>query len=83
LGAASDSFLQRRDQQLAWPTYHRLPDEVVDEVPSEQGPGDRRREGRVFHNETVGGIAVAGAPGGDKDEARARAGLDKVKDQLS
>jgi uncharacterized protein GlcG (DUF336 family) len=37
-----------------------------------------------FHgNETIGGIAVAGAPGGDKDEACARAGLDKVKDQLS
>jgi uncharacterized protein GlcG (DUF336 family) len=34
-------------------------------------------------NDTIGGIAVAGAPGGDKDEACARAGLDKVKDQLS
>ncbi|HEY7300693.1 MAG TPA: heme-binding protein [Xanthobacteraceae bacterium] len=34
-------------------------------------------------NETIGGIAVAGAPGGDKDEACARAGLDKVKDQLN
>lgn len=34
-------------------------------------------------SETIGGIAVAGAPGGDKDEACARAGLDKVKDQLS
>jgi uncharacterized protein GlcG (DUF336 family) len=34
-------------------------------------------------NETVGGIAVAGAPGGDKDEACARAGLDKVKNDLS
>jgi uncharacterized protein GlcG (DUF336 family) len=34
-------------------------------------------------NETIGGIAVAGAPGGDKDEACARAGLEKVKDQLS
>ena len=38
-------------------------------------------------NDTIGGTAVAGtvagAPGGDKDEACARAGLDKVKDQLS
>ena len=34
-------------------------------------------------NDTIGAIAVAGAPGGDKDEACARAGLDKVKDQLS
>jgi uncharacterized protein GlcG (DUF336 family) len=34
-------------------------------------------------NETIGGMAVAGAPGGDKDEACVRAGLDKVKDQLS
>ena len=34
-------------------------------------------------NDTIGGIAVAGAPGGDKDEACARAGLGKVKDQLS
>ena len=34
-------------------------------------------------NDTIGGIAVAGAPGGDTDEACAREGLDKVKDQLS
>jgi uncharacterized protein GlcG (DUF336 family) len=34
-------------------------------------------------NETIGGMAVAGAPGGDKDEACVKAGLDKVKDQLS
>jgi uncharacterized protein GlcG (DUF336 family) len=32
--------------------------------------------------ETIGGIAVAGAPGGDKDEACAQAGIDKIKDKL-
>jgi uncharacterized protein GlcG (DUF336 family) len=32
--------------------------------------------------ETVGGIAVAGAPGGDKDEACAAAGVEKIKDRL-
>jgi uncharacterized protein GlcG (DUF336 family) len=32
--------------------------------------------------ETIGGIAVAGAPGGDKDEACAQAGIDKIKDRL-
>ncbi len=30
----------------------------------------------------VGGIGVAGAPGGDKDEACARAGLDAIRDKL-
>lgn len=30
----------------------------------------------------LGGVGVSGAPGGDKDEACARAGLDKVADQL-
>lgn len=30
----------------------------------------------------VGAVGVAGAPGGDKDEACARAGLDAVKDKL-
>jgi uncharacterized protein GlcG (DUF336 family) len=33
-------------------------------------------------NETIGAIGVSGAPGGDKDEACARAGLDKIKDRL-
>jgi len=32
--------------------------------------------------ETVGGIAVAGAPGGDKDEACAAAGVAKIADRL-
>ena len=34
-------------------------------------------------NETIGGIAAAGAPGADKDEACAVAGLDKIKDRLN
>ena len=33
-------------------------------------------------DETVGAIGVAGAPGGNLDEACARAGLDKIKDRL-
>jgi len=32
--------------------------------------------------ELIGGIGVGGAPGGDKDEACAQAGLDKIKNQL-
>jgi len=30
----------------------------------------------------VGGIGVSGAPGGDKDETCARAGLDAIRDKL-
>jgi uncharacterized protein GlcG (DUF336 family) len=33
-------------------------------------------------DEVVGGIGTAGAPGGGLDDACARAGLDKIKDQL-
>ena len=33
-------------------------------------------------NETIGGIAAAGAPGGDKDEGCAKAGLAKISDRL-
>ena len=33
-------------------------------------------------DEVIGSIGVSGAPGGDKDEACAKAGLDKVADQL-
>jgi uncharacterized protein GlcG (DUF336 family) len=33
--------------------------------------------------DTIGGIAAAGAPGGDKDEACAAAGVDKIKDRLN
>jgi uncharacterized protein GlcG (DUF336 family) len=32
--------------------------------------------------EIVGGIGVGGAPGGEKDESCAQAGLDKIKDRL-
>jgi len=35
-----------------------------------------------FGNETIGGIAAAGAPGGDKDEACASAGVAKISDRL-
>ncbi len=34
-------------------------------------------------NETIGGIGVSGAPGGDKDEACASAGLEKIHDRLN
>lgn len=33
-------------------------------------------------NEVIGSVGVGGAPAGDKDEACAKAGLDKVADQL-
>jgi uncharacterized protein GlcG (DUF336 family) len=32
--------------------------------------------------DVIGAVGVSGAPGGDKDEACAKAGLDKVADQL-
>ena len=35
-----------------------------------------------FGDETIGGMGVSGAPGGDKDEACVKAALDKVADQL-
>ena len=35
-----------------------------------------------FGEETIGGIGVSGAPGGEKDEACVKAALDKVADQL-
>jgi uncharacterized protein GlcG (DUF336 family) len=34
-------------------------------------------------NEVVSGIGVSGSPGGDKDEACARAGLDKIRNRLN
>ena len=36
----------------------------------------------MIGEETIGAVGVSGAPGGDKDEACAQAGIDKVKDQL-
>jgi uncharacterized protein GlcG (DUF336 family) len=32
--------------------------------------------------DTIGALGVSGAPGGDKDEACAKAGIEKVADQL-
>ncbi|MBJ7474729.1 MAG: heme-binding protein [Betaproteobacteria bacterium] len=33
-------------------------------------------------DDTIAGVGISGAPGGDKDEACAKAGIDKVLDQL-
>lgn len=33
-------------------------------------------------NETIGAVGASGAPGGDKDEACVKAGIDKIADQL-
>lgn len=33
-------------------------------------------------NDTIGSVGVSGAPGGDKDEACAKAGIDKVSSEL-
>jgi len=33
-------------------------------------------------NDTIGAVGVSGAPGGDKDEACAKAGIDKVANEL-
>src|SRR4051812_34972314 len=33
-------------------------------------------------DETIGSVGISGAPGGDKDEVCAQAGIDKVKDDL-
>jgi uncharacterized protein GlcG (DUF336 family) len=33
-------------------------------------------------DDVIGAIGVSGAPGGDKDEVCAKAGIDKVADQL-
>jgi uncharacterized protein GlcG (DUF336 family) len=33
-------------------------------------------------DEVIGAVGVSGAPGGDKDEACAKAGIDKIADQL-
>jgi uncharacterized protein GlcG (DUF336 family) len=33
-------------------------------------------------DEVIGAVGVSGAPGGEKDEACAKTGIDKVADQL-
>jgi len=33
-------------------------------------------------DDTIGAVGVSGAPGGEKDEVCAKAGIDKVADQL-
>jgi uncharacterized protein GlcG (DUF336 family) len=33
-------------------------------------------------DEVIGAMGASGAPGGNLDEARARAGVDKIRDQL-
>ena len=43
----------------------------------------RRRRTNQVGDETIGAIGVSGAPGGDKDEACANAGLAKVSDRLN
>ncbi len=48
-------------------------------------PKQRARAGAlplVVNGEVIGAIGVGGAPGGDKDEVCAAAGIDKIKDRL-
>ncbi len=48
-------------------------------------PKQRARAGALpllVAGEVIGAIGVGGAPGGDKDEACAAAGIDKIKDRL-
>jgi uncharacterized protein GlcG (DUF336 family) len=33
-------------------------------------------------DEVIGAVGVSGAPGGEKDEACSKAGIDKIADQL-
>src|SRR3954468_22561176 len=63
-------FLARKESALAWPTHHRLPDEVVYEVPSEQRPGHRCREGWVFHCQRLPDRSRSAAAIAEKDAAR-------------
>jgi hypothetical protein len=35
------------------------------------------------HDEVIGAAGASGAPGGEKDEACVKAGIDKVADQLN
>ena len=45
--------------------------------------GDRRRAARWRRaGRLVGGVGVSGAPGGDADEACAKAGIEAVRDKL-
>src|SRR5437016_1412592 len=60
LGAASDSSSQE-GSALAWPTHHRLPDEVVHEIPSDQSPCHRGCEGRVQHRHRLSGRSRSAA----------------------
>jgi len=72
-------------------TYRRPSGEVEDRV--RKDPNDQlvnlnnvmaARGGLpiVVGGQTLGAVAVSGSPGGDKDEACARAGLDKAADRL-
>ena len=63
----------------------------VQEQPDERarctspGPASIAAQGALpikVGDEIIGAVGVSGSPGGDKDEACAKAGLDKVADQL-
>jgi uncharacterized protein GlcG (DUF336 family) len=54
-------------------------------APAATIPGTINAQGGVpikFGETTIGAVAVSGAPGGDKDAACAKAGIDKVADKL-
>ena len=68
-GAASDSS-SREGSALAWPTHHRLPDEVVHEVPSEPWSGHRCGEGRVQHRHRLSDRKRSAAAVAEEEAAR-------------
>ncbi|HSB80925.1 MAG TPA: heme-binding protein [Candidatus Methylomirabilis sp.] len=63
---------------------------IVTEHPAAAGLKDMNQQILIMQGglpitagaDVIGGIGVGGTPGGDTDEACARAGLDKIKDRL-
>jgi len=72
-------------------TFRRPSSEFAQQIKDNPTSGQLRLTGIVatpgglpikVGEDTIGGVGVSGSPGGDKDEACAKAGLDKVADQL-
>lgn len=90
--AANAQLLNHKDLSLATALTYRQPSLNV-EKRLRADPGDQLLHLKevmgaqgglpvVVGGDTIGSVAVSGSPGGDKDEACAKAGLDKVADQL-
>jgi uncharacterized protein GlcG (DUF336 family) len=90
-GSSPHTFENSQRKAYTARTFRTTSGEFAQRVKDNPGPGATVLTGIVaiqggvpirVGDDVIGAVGVSGAPGGDKDEACSKAGIDKIADQL-